>query len=747
MIESCRVFRHYVKEALFSIQMLIDHVNLNSFFKNKKLNRKKARWWKKFNDLNLHIEYRSNKLNLADDSFRRLDYESSESIIVNAIAKNDNKLIVNRVHVQTFIVEHDSQKDWKEDDESSSILSLMKKNRQSSSESKTTNEMNIENDFIRNKKTRSTASHAYANFIVRTRILSTEKSVFAIQTKAFQARFESRSFVIRKQHEKFKKTFRFVVKKTKDSVSKEAIKEIAHKNINFVNFSIELRIVLKILQQSDQFAQKKTIQTASSIIEKARFERDSEKEKWKMKNDILHFEEKYYILASLLRRKLLKQNHDDSHAKHFEYEKILELLRRKYWWSNMSKNVKEYVVSCTKCSLTKSIKHKFYELLQSLSIFMRFKKNWTMNFIIDLSFNKRSEQIYDFILIVIDRYTKYFKYISAKKDWTTKQLANQLFDEIFFKHEMSKSIMFDKDSLFIFNFWFNFCYHLKIKIRLSIVFHSQTDDQTERQNQTLKQYLRIYVNYQQDNWIKLLFVAEFAYNNNWHNVIKMSSFTILYRDEDVSRWKDQIQKDSEKKMSTTRFRILKITILRNQLYKRLKKARKNQAKYYDEKHTSRIFNVENKILLNFKNIHTSRSFKKLDHKYYESFEMQDLVDKQAYKLNLFHTFRIHNVFHVSLLKSFKKRFDEVITSFSIMINEEKHDEVKLILNNKLYRKRLQYFVKWLSWSNTENQWIYVDDVQADDLIKNFHQQYFHKSSENASNAKKRRIEYNWLINQ
>jgi hypothetical protein len=440
-----------------------------------------------------------------------------------------------------------------------------------------------------------------------------------------------------------------------------------------------------------------------------------------MKNDILHFEKKYYILASFLRKELFKQNHDDFHAKHFEYEKILELFRRKYWWSNMSKNVKKYVVSCTKCSLTKSIKHKFYELLQSLSIFMRFRKNWTMNFIIDLSFNKRNEQIYNFILIVIDRYTKYFKYISAKKDWTAKQLTNQLFDEIFSKHEMSKSIMFDKDSLFIFNFWFNFCYHLKIKIRLNIVFHSQTDDQTERQNQTLKQYLKIYVNYQQDNWIKLLFVAEFAYNNNWHSVIKMSSFTTLYRNEDVSRWKDQIQKDSEKKMFATRFRILKITILRNQLYKRLKKARKNQAKYYDEKHTLRTFNVENKILLNFKNIHTSKSFKKFDHKYYESFEMQDLVDKQAYKLSLFHTFRIHNVFHVFLLKSFKKRFDEMITSLSIMINEKRHNEVKLILNSRLYRKKLQYFVKWLSWSNIENQWVYVDDVQVDDLIKNFHQ--------------------------
>jgi hypothetical protein len=408
----------------------------------------------------------------------------------------------------------------------------------------------------------------------------------------------------------------------------------------------------------------------------------------------------------------------------------------------MSRNAKKYVVSCTKCSLTKSIKHKFYELLQSLSIFMKLKRNWTMNFIFDLSLNKRSEQIYNFILIIIDRYTKYFKYISAKKDWTTKQLTNQLFDEIFSKHEISKSIMFDKNSLFIFNFWFNFCYHLKIKIRLNIVFYFQIDDQIKRQNETLKQYLRIYVNYQQDNWIKLLFVAKFAYNNNWHNVIKMSSFTTLYRNEDVLRWKDQIRKDFEKKMSTTQFKILEIMILRNQLYKRLKKTKKNQIKYYDEKHTFRIFNIENNILLNFKNIHTSRSFKKFDHKYYESFEIQNLVKKQTYRLNLSHTFRIHNVF---LLKSFKKRFDEVITFFSIMINKKRHDEMKLILSNELYRKRLQYFVKWLSWSNAENQWIYVDDVQIDELMKNFHQQYSQKLNENASNAKKNRIEINWFI--
>jgi hypothetical protein len=72
------------------------------------------------------------------------------------------------------------------------------------------------------------------------------------------------------------------------------------------------------------------IQVAQIIIVNARFDDDSKINKWKMKNDILHFEKRYYIFSNLLRRKLLKQNHDDFHANHFEYEKTFELLRKKY---------------------------------------------------------------------------------------------------------------------------------------------------------------------------------------------------------------------------------------------------------------------------------------------------------------------------------------------------------------------------------------------------------------------------------
>jgi hypothetical protein len=48
--------------------------------------------------------------------------------------------------------------------------------------------------------------------------------------------------------------FCFVVEKTKNIVSKKAIKKIVLKNINFTKSSIELRIVLKNLQEFNQFA-------------------------------------------------------------------------------------------------------------------------------------------------------------------------------------------------------------------------------------------------------------------------------------------------------------------------------------------------------------------------------------------------------------------------------------------------------------------------------------------------------------
>lgn len=67
-----------------------------------------------------------------------------------------------------------------------------------------------------------------------------------------------------------------------------------------------------------------------------------------------------------MRREILRQNHDDPNAGHFGYKRTLELLSRKYYWQDMSKDVREYVESYPKCHQVKPARHKSYGLLQPL---------------------------------------------------------------------------------------------------------------------------------------------------------------------------------------------------------------------------------------------------------------------------------------------------------------------------------------------------------------------------------------------
>ena len=52
-----------------------------------------------------------------------------------------------------------------------------------------------------------------------------------------------------------------------------------------------------------------------------------------------------------------------------------------------------------------------------------------------------------------------------------------------------------------------------MKLHFTLGYHPEGDGQTEWANKTLEQYLQMYSNYQQDNWLDLLPLTKFAYNN------------------------------------------------------------------------------------------------------------------------------------------------------------------------------------------------------------------------------------------
>jgi hypothetical protein len=61
-----------------------------------------------------------------------------------------------------------------------------------------------------------------------------------------------------------------------------------------------------------------------------------------------------------------------------------------------------------------------------------------------------------------------------------------------------------------------------------MTYHPQTDGQTKRVNQVLEDMLHACVMNYQDSWDKCLPLAEFYYNNNYEESLKMTPFEALY---------------------------------------------------------------------------------------------------------------------------------------------------------------------------------------------------------------------------
>jgi len=180
--------------------------------------------------------------------------------------------------------------------------------------------------------------------------------------------------------------------------------------------------------------------------------------------EMIEYNKSLYVSENLsVREELLKCHHDNSLVRHFDADKISELLDHKYYWKSMIKNVKEYINTCDICQKVKMKCHLLYDELKSLLRFTDFWKEITMNFITDLSLSKWKKVVYDSILVIVDHYMKMMHYLFMKKTLTVVKLAKLFFKKIALRYEISSNIIINKDSLFISAFWSEICFYVKMK--------------------------------------------------------------------------------------------------------------------------------------------------------------------------------------------------------------------------------------------------------------------------------------------
>jgi len=104
---------------------------------------------------------------------------------------------------------------------------------------------------------------------------------------------------------------------------------------------------------------RKTMTKESNIVKKIQKNNTREKEviqalekkdrlAWE-EDGMAYMEEKIYVPNNKnLREEILKEHYDPADIGHPEQHKMLELLKRTYWWPGLKEDIKKYVQGCLK---------------------------------------------------------------------------------------------------------------------------------------------------------------------------------------------------------------------------------------------------------------------------------------------------------------------------------------------------------------------------------------------------------------
>ena len=164
-------------------------------------------------------------------------------------------------------------------------------------------------------------------------------------------------------------------------------------------------------------------------------------------------------------------------------------------------------------------------------------------------------------------------------------------------------------------------------------------------NQELEQYLQLFINERQDDWDKLIPLAEFQYNNHMHSITQQTPFMLdtgqyLQMGFEPHQVESQLETVNEfwDQMDSTLSEARSVLV----------KAKEDMAWYYNQHRVpAPEYRIRDKVYLDASDIHTTGPLQKLTHCYLRPFTVTQWVGQNAYHLQLLASmFWLHPVFNI-----------------------------------------------------------------------------------------------------
>lgn len=195
-----------------------------------------------------------------------------------------------------------------------------------------------------------------------------------------------------------------------------------------------------------------------------------------------------------IRSRLLTHVHDTPSSGHPGITATLEIVKSRFWWPSLTKDVINYVQNCNVCQTTKASHQTPAGLLQPLPVPQRPWSHIAVDFITDLPVSQNNTVI----LTVVDRFSKACRLIPLPKLPSAFETAEALCNQVFRIYGLPNDIVSDRGSQFTSRVWTALCKNLNINVSLTSGYHPQSNGQTKRLNQEVIRFLRSYCHQQQN---------------------------------------------------------------------------------------------------------------------------------------------------------------------------------------------------------------------------------------------------------
>jgi len=348
---------------------------------------------------------------------------------------------------------------------------------------------------------------------------------------------------------------------------------------------------------------------------------------------------------------LLVEYHATPTGGHMGVAKTIARLSENFTWTGLRQDVTQFVAKCVDCQCTKYETKRMSGLLCPLPVLSRPWEDLSLDFITGLPpYHGKTV-----LLVVVDRFSKGIHLGTLPTAHTAHMVASLFIDIVVKLHGIPRSLVSDRDPLFISSFWQDLFRLSGTHLRMSSAYHPQTDGQTEVMNRIIEQYFRAFVHRRPGVWGKLLPWVEWSHNSSWNIGTGSTPFEITFGRKPFN-FPDYLAGSSSLDVVDALLTNRDETF--NCIRKKLLKAQATMKLTADAHRREVTYQPGDWVLLKLrprrqKTARGAQTFSgKFAKRFYGPFKILERIGPVAYRLQLPPEARIHSVFHCSLLKPF-----------------------------------------------------------------------------------------------